>query len=343
MKVGIVGSPQSGKTTLFRLLTGMVNLKRRGGKQGIGVMEVPDQRVRILSDVYKPRKTTYVKIDLYDTQTYSGQEFLNTVRDFDLLIVVMGSFMGESGVTDSIDFLDNMAAEFYLADLVSIESRLERLSAGKVKPVNDMEIPFLKKCKQSLDAEILLRNVDFPSYEQDFLSTFAFYSNKPMILAPNILEKHVGSNYYPGLDRIEQLSKKSGYKIVEFSGEVEEEIETLEPESRMEFLRAYGISQPGTARIAQTAYASLGLVSFFTIGSDEVRAWTIKQGTSVKEAAGKIHSDLERGFIRADVVSFDDFAELGSVQACKINGLSRLEGKDYVVQDGDVVDVRFNV
>lgn len=343
MKVGIAGSPQSGKTTLFRLLTGAGASVSSSRQSNVGVMEVPDERVRTLANVFKPEKTTYAKIDLVDIQAYKGQELLNAVRNLDVLIVVLGAFMGEVGVSDSIDFISNMQTEFYLADLVSVEGRLEKLRTNKAKPVNQMEIPFLEKCKQALDKELPLRDVEFLSYEKDFVSNFAFYTTKPVILAPNVSERDLVENNYPGVEKIIRISKNNGYEIVVFSGIVEEEIDCLGKEDRIAFLKAYGLTEPGIERIAQAAYRTLGLLSFFTIGSDEVRAWTIRRGTKAREAAGKIHTDLERGFIRADVVSYDEFSKLGSVKACKDEGLVRLEGKDYAVKDGDIINVRFNV
>ena len=343
MKVGITGSPQAGKTTLFRLLTGMAGAKPGAGTSNLGVMEVPDERVSTLSETYKPEKTTYARIKLVDIQAHNGQEFLNEVRNLDALIVVLGCFMDEPGVQDSLDFMESMETEFYCADLASVEGRLERLKKNKAKPVNQMEIPFLEKCKEALDNEVALRDIDFLPHEMTLLSNFAFYSSKPVILAPNISEEHLTSGDYPGMEQISGIAEDRGYKIVPFSGMVEEEIESLDKESRIEFLETYGFTQPGTARIAQAAYETLGLISFFTIGSDEVRAWTIRLGTKAKEAAGKIHSDMERGFIKAEVVSFDDFSRLGSVKACRDKGLVRLEGKDYVVEDGDIINVRFNV
>jgi ribosome-binding ATPase YchF (GTP1/OBG family) len=268
---------------------------------------------------------------------------LNAVRNLDALVVVLGCFMEEPGVRDSLDFLDNMDAEFYIADLASVEGRLTRLKTNKAKPVNQMEIPFLEKCKQALEDEVPLRNVRFSPWEQDFVSNFAFYSSKPLILAPNIGEEHLDAPSYPGMDEIHKTAQERGYKVVPFSGLVEEEIESLDRQSREEFLKAYGLSQPGTARIAQAAYDALGLISFFTRNPEEVRAWTIRRGTAVRQAAGKIHSDMERGFIRAEVVSFEDFQRLGSIKACRDKGLVRLEGKDYLVEDGDIIHVRFNV
>ncbi|MGI6628342.1 MAG: DUF933 domain-containing protein [Bacillota bacterium] len=340
MKVGIAGSPQSGKTTLFRLLTGTDTAV---SQSNIGVMEVPDERVNVLSRIFKPRKTTFARIGLVDIQAHKGQDFLNSVRNLDVLIVVLGAFMGEAGVRESVEFVNAMETDFYVADLASVENRLEKLRANKAKPINQMEVPFLEKCKKALDQELPLRNATYQPYETDFLSNFAFYTIKPVILALNVSDEQLSTGDYPGGEEIRHMPESKGYEPVIFSGIVEKEIGLLNEEDRAVFLKEYGLTEPGIARIARAAYSTLGLISFFTVGSDEVKAWTISRGTEAREAAGKIHTDLERGFIRAEVVSFEDFSALGSVKACRDKGLVRLEGKDYVVKDGDIVNVRFNV
>lgn len=344
MKVGIVGRPQSGKTTLFRLLTQTKgDSAHHRPNQSVGVMEVPDERLVWLSKIFNPKRTVFAKIDLLDVHTYKGQEFLNNVRNFDALIVVIGAFMGEEAARDSLAFMDDLEADFFVADLASVEGRLERLSMRKTKPVNEMEVPFLKKCKEALDKELPLRNLEFLPYERYFLSNFAFYTMKPMIIAPNVSEESLLSGNYPGRERVNEISKVRDYPVVVFSGIVEEEIKSLPEEDRLGFLKEYNLDEPGVSRIAKAAYQCLGLISFFTVGSDEVRAWTIRKGMTAKEAAGKIHSDFEKGFIRAEVVSYEDLRKLGSMKACKEKGIMRLEGKDYVVKDGDIITVRFNV
>jgi hypothetical protein len=340
MKVGITGSPQSGKTTLYRLLTGS---RPGSGVSGAGVMEIPDDRVLTLSKIFEPSKTTYARIDLVDIQHQKGQKLLNEIRNLDALIVVIGSFMGEPGVRDSIDFLDSLRTEFYVADLSSVENRLEKLHSHKAKPVSQMEVPFLEKCKERLDQELSLKGVEFSAHETDFLRNFAFYTLKPMILALNLSEEHLLSKAYPGIEEIRHLADTLDYEMTLFSGAVEEEILSLPAEDMYLFLKEYGLEEPGTSRVAKVTYSALGLISFFTVGSDEVRAWSIPLGSTVKEAAGKIHSDLERGFIRAEVVPYEQFISLGSLKACRDKGILRVEGKDYIVQDGDIVNVRFNV
>ena len=340
MRVGITGSPQSGKTTLYRLLTGS---RPGAGPGGVGVMEIPDERVLALSRIFEPLKTTYARIELVDIQHQRGQKLLNEIRNLDALIVVIGSFMGEIGVKDSIEFLDSLRTEFYVADLSSVENRLEKLQNHKAKPVSQMEVPFLEKCKEGLDRELSLKVVEFSPHEEDFLRNFAFYTLKPVILALNLSEEQLLSDSHEGIEELRSLADKLGYEMTVFSGAVEEEILSLPPEDMYPFLKEYGLEEPGTARVAKVTYNALGLISFFTVGSDEVRAWSLRAGSTVKEAAGKIHSDLERGFIRAEVVSYEEFIALGSLKACRDRGVLRVVGKDYLVQDGDIINVRFNV
>ncbi|HHW17572.1 MAG TPA: redox-regulated ATPase YchF [Firmicutes bacterium] len=344
MKAGIVGSPQTGKTTLFRLLTqAKEDASHRSSGQNVGVMDIPDERVLWLSSIFNPERTVFAKLDIVDIHARKGQEFLNSVRNLDALIVVIGAFMDGEGSAASCAFIDDMETEFFVADLASVEGRLERLSSRKAKPVNQMEVPFLEKCKSALDGYVPLRKVDFEPYEKDFLSNFAFYTLKPVIIAVNVSEDSLAGGDYPGKERIEKISASRDYPLVIFSGAVEEEIKSLPEEERLAFLKEYGLSEPGVSRIAKAVFRCLGLISFFTVGEDEVRAWNIREGTTAKEAAGKIHSDLERGFIRAEVVSYEDLRRLGSMKACREKGLLRLEGKDYVVKDGDIITVRFSI
>ncbi|MGB4433375.1 MAG: DUF933 domain-containing protein [Bacillota bacterium] len=340
MKVGITGNPQVGKTTLFRLLTGS---SPGSSLSKVGVMEVPDERLPQLSRIFERPKSTYARIDLVDIMHHRGQDLLNEVRNLDAVVIVVGAFIGEEEVKESLDFVDSLVTDFYVADLVSVENRLEKLQSKKTKPVNQMEIPFLMKCKRALDEDLLLKEVEFAPHEIDFLSSFSFYTLKPIILAVNLSEEQLLSGTYPGMKDVRELADAQGYEVVRFSGVLEEEISALSPEDGSLFLQEFGLEESGIARLAKVTYSALGLITFFTVSADEVRAWSIPKGTTVKEAAGKIHTDLERGFIRADVVSYQDLISAGSLKASKEKGLLRVEGKEYIVQDGDVINVRFNV
>ncbi len=343
MKIGIAGLPQSGKTTLMRLLTqARGDAPVRSNTQAIGVMEVPDPRIDWLSSLYKPERTIYARTELSDIQPHKGQEFLNAVRNLDALIVVAASFMADS-TSYAASIVDDVETEFFVSDLASVEGRLERLSGNKAKPISQAEAPFLEKCRKALDDGIPLRKVEFEPHEHDFLSNFAFFTAMPIIIAVNVSESALVDGEYPGRDELKAKSEAMDYPLVVFSGEVEPEISTLPEEERLNFLREYGLTETGVSRIAKASYQCLGLISFFTVGEDEVRAWTITRGMNARQAAGKIHTDLEKGFIRAEVVAYDDLHACGSMKICKDKGLVRLEGKEYVVADGDIMNIRFNV
>jgi hypothetical protein len=343
VKIGIVGLPKSGKTTLMRLLTqprGDAPLK--ASTQAVGVMEVPDPRVDRLSQLYRRKRTIYARTDVEDVQPHKGQELLNAVRSFDALIVVAGAFMADSPAS-VVSVLDDLETEFFVADLASVEGRLERLGSNKAKPVSWAEIPFLEKCRDALDRGVPVRKAEFESHERDLLTNSSFFTSKPIILAVNVSEASLSGGDYVGRQELEAKASQMGYPVVIFSGEVEPEIAALPEADRLAFLKEYGLEETGVSRIAKASYRCLGLISFFTVGNDEVRAWAIVRGTAAKEAAGKIHTDFEKGFIRAEVVAFEDLREHGSMKACKEKGLVRLEGKEYVVKDGDLLNIRFNV
>ncbi|HHY44876.1 MAG TPA: redox-regulated ATPase YchF [Firmicutes bacterium] len=341
MRIGIVGRPQSGKTTLMQLLTQAKGVSpQKGAPSTVGVMEVPDERVLWLSSLFRPRKTTFARMDVQDIQPYKGQEFLNAVRNLDALIAVIPVFK-DGG--EEVSFLDDIETEFFVADLASVEGRLDRIRSNKAKPVSMAELPFLEKCREALDNGVPLSKVAFDPHEEDFVTNFAFYTRRPIVVAVNVSEASLLEKTYPGESAVEGKASLMGYPAVVFSGEVEPEIAALPEDDRQAFLQEYGLTEPGVTRIAKVCYEHLGLISFFTVGEDEVRAWTITRGTVAREAAGKIHTDLKKGFIRAEVIPYECLREHGTVKACRDKGLVRLEGKDYVVQDGDILTIRFNV
>jgi GTP-binding protein YchF len=340
MRIGIIGRPQSGKTTLMGLITQTRGDSPKGGSSSVGVMEVPDERVGWLSRLFKPRKTIYARMDVQDIQPHKGQEFLNAVRNMDALIAVIPVFMEGAGAQS---LLSDIETEFFVADLSSVEGRLERIGSHKAKPVSMAEIPFLEKCKEALDNGEPLSRVSFEPHERDFVTNYAFFTRRPIVVAVNVSENALLAKEFEGQEALYAKASAMGYPVVVFSGEVEPQIAALPEEDRKAFLEEYGLTEPGATRIAKACYEYLGLISFFTVGEDEVRAWTITRGTKAREAAGKIHTDLEKGFIRAEVIAYDSLRELGTVKACREKGLYRLEGKDYEVKDGDILNIRFNV
>jgi hypothetical protein len=343
MNIGIAGLPKSGKTTLMKLLTqARGDARPRASGQAVGIMEIPDPRVDWLSQLYQRKRTVYARMEALDIQPPRGQELLDTARNLDALIVVVAAFMAE-GPASVLSLVDDLETEFFVSDLASVEGRLDRLTSNKATPISQAELPFLEKCRQALDDNIPLRKVEFEPHEKGFLTNFAFFTAKPIILAVNVSEVSLSSGDYAGRRELEVKASVMDYPVVVFCGEVEPEIAALPESDRLAFLREYGLEETGVSRIAKASYRCLGLVSFFTIGDDEVRAWTVASGTNAREAAGKIHTDMEKGFIRAEVVAYEDLREHGSMKTCKGKGLVRLEGRDYIVKDGDLLNIRFNV
>jgi len=354
MKVGIAGFPRSGKTTIFNALTGQhasVGGFTEPGKVHLGAIKVPDARVDRLSEIFRPRKTTYAEIVFVDFPAPAREEGASTrvtaldtatltqMRESDALVQVVRGF------TDPITAepanpardIDSFKSELLLNDLVLIEKRLERLRKEKGK---EAEQALLLRCKTALDAEQPLRRLGLSAEEASALAGFGFLSRRPLMLVLNVGEADVRAGM-PGAVR--ELLAAEGMQGLVLSGQIEMEIAALEPQDRRAFLDDLGISEPARERFIRAAYELLDQISFLTTGEDEVRAWTIKRGTAAVKAAGKIHSDIERGFIRAEVVRYEDFLHYGSDAKCREAGKFRLEGKEYVVQDGDIIHFRFNV
>ena len=342
MKVGLIGRQGSGKTTIFSALTGLS--AAAGGEKmesHLGVTKVPDARIDRLSEIFKPRKTTYAEIRFTDFPAQQGKEKLKAnaaliaqMRDVDAMALVLNDF---DGTSEPIKDLRDLLAEMMLADLVVVENRLEKLKKEKGK---EREGEVLARCLKTLEAEESLRAVEFTADEESLLAGFGFLSRKSVIALFNVTEDRAGKDlsdaYQAELDRL----KIPGLAL---SAKVEMEVAQLDENDRQSFLNELGIAEPVRDRFIRASYKLLDLISFFTSGEDEVKAWTIEQGTPARKAAGKIHSDIERGFIRAEVVAYEDFIRYGSEAKCREAGKLRLEGKDYVVADGDIIHFRFNV
>ncbi|GEA18211.1 redox-regulated ATPase YchF [Moorella sp. E306M] len=352
---GIIGLPLVGKTTLFNLLTqAEAETSAFAGrtKTNIRTAPIPDPRLDFLASLYHPRKVTPAALEIIDVPGLTrgtGAAFLAAVREVDALIHVVRTFQREDvlhveGSLNPVRDLEMINAELLLADLQLVETRLERIAASK-KVKGDLlaEQSALRRCQEALEAEKPLLEAGLTPDEWQALRHMGFLTTKPMIIVVNIDEEQLREGHYEGQEEVEAYAAARGIPVLNLCAALEAEIARLEPADREVFLKEMGITEPGIDRLARAIYRRLGLISFLTAGEDEVRAWTIKEGTTARAAAGKIHSDIERGFIRAEVVSFSDLARLGDMNKVKENGLARLEGKEYIVQDGDIINFRFNV
>ncbi|NLY53506.1 MAG: redox-regulated ATPase YchF [Firmicutes bacterium] len=359
---GIVGLPTVGKTTLFNLLTGAQVQKSQyfSGRvdANVGIARVPDNRIDFLSSLYQPKKTTYAQIEVIDLPGLVrgasegqgvGNAFLDGVRKVDALVQVVRAFRNDDvlHVEESIDPVRDMETinfELLMADLDFVDKRISRIRAGKkITPEQKQELAVLEKCMAHLEQEQPFSTLALTEEERAALQNYTFLTNKPMLVVVNLDEEQFMARDYPGRQELLASASAKGLSVIELCVEIEEEISLLEPADRDMFFAELGISEPAINRVMRVAYETLGLISFFTVGSDEVKAWTIRKGTTAKKAAGEIHSDLERGFIRAEVIKYDDLETLGSEAQVKAAGKASLEGKDYVVQDGDILHIRFNV
>jgi GTP-binding protein YchF len=344
MKVGLIGRRGAGKTTIFNMLTGLqAEVGSFAGNEQVhlGVIKVPDPRVDRLSAIFQPKKTTHAEIRFTDfpptqqeANRKSSDALIMQMREVDAIALVLRDF---GPAADALKELDSLLIEMILADLAVVEKRRARIQKEKARP---LEEAVLERCAKALENEENLRDVNFTREEENLLSGFGFLSRKPLLVVINQAEDKAGqpldSAYAQELTR----RRLTGLAL---SGKVEFEIAQLDPKDRPAFLKAIGIDEPARDRFIRAAYELLNLISFFTIGEDEVRAWTIAQGTVARSAAGRVHSDIERGFIRAEVIAYDHFVAHGSEARCREAGKLRLEGRDYVVQDGDIIHFRFAV
>ncbi len=334
MKLGIIGLPGSGKTTVFEALSQTIS--DVGKKEGsrISTSSVPDQRVDILSQIYNPKKTTYAKVEYL---LPGKQDMLRSVRDCDALIHVIRNF-SVYGIKEPNPYEDfnNLDQELILSDLVVAEKRLERLQSEnkKGKKADPEELSMLSECCKCLNDGIPLRK--FPHIASaPMLRGFAFLTAKPMLVLYN------NEDDQESLPDMKELPDHEDSLVIR--AKLEQELGQMSKEESEEFLKEFGIAASAKDRVISKSYELMGLISFFTVGDDEVRAWTIKKGTQALDAAEVIHTDLKKGFIRAEVVSYDDFMAAGSMTEARKQGNVRLEGKTYVVCDGDIINVRFNV
>jgi len=364
MQVGIVGPGSSGKTTLFNALTrGSAATSAYGGRRevNVGVIQVPDPRFDWLVDLYHPRKVTPATIEFVDGMGGQeagerrgdlGADFYATVRRTDALALVVRAFEDEmvphpKGRIDPVADAHAVVSELILADLQAVERRLERLEklargAKADRPQTLRQIEIFQRLREALEEERTAREVGLTEEEQAAIRDVELLTDKTIVLVLNIGEDQIGQET-PTTQAFAAYAAEHGYTWIALCAKVEAEVAQLEPEEESEFLEAMGIEEPARNRFIRVCYGSLGLISFFTVGEDEVRAWTIRKESTAVQAAGKIHSDLARGFIRAETLPYERLRETGSWNAAKEKGYLRLEGKEYRVQDGDILHIRFQV
>src|SRR2546426_4456589 len=360
LKIGLLGFSKVGKTTLFNILTGAhvtVDKYAAGrAEPNVGVAKVPEPRLDRLSAMFKPKKTTYAHVDFLDIQGLEKGEAktldLKEMRNVDAIAHVVRAFRDDSiphteGPLDPRRDVSTMETELILADLGVAQRRLERLELNIKKAKNkddELELPVVRRCLEALERETPIRELDLSEDDVRKIRGFAFLTAKPLLLIVNCDEadapKMSGFVEQYGL---ESFAARRQTALCAISAKVEEEIASLDPADARAFLEDLGLKEPAKDRLIRAAFALLGLIQFFTVGEDECKAWPIRRGTPAPRAAGTIHSDFEKGFIRAEVVSYDDLIAAGSIAAAREKARLRSEGRTYVVQDGDVINFRFNV
>ena len=363
MKLGIVGLPNVGKSTLFNSITKAgaecANYPFCTIEPNVGVVPVPDERLDVLTNMYHPQKTTHAVIEFVDIAGLVkgaskgeglGNKFLSHIRETDAICEVVRCFEDSNivhvqGNINPVRDIETINLELIFADIETVNKRLDKAKKNlKADKKYQEEIDLLEKIKENLENGISARAIEFNEDEQALVKDMFLLTTKPILYIANVSEEQLADAENDQMvKKVKEYAEKEKAEVIPLCVKVEEELSGLDDKDKKEMLEMLGLEESGLDKVIKKSYDLLGLMSFLTAGEPEVRAWTIKKGTKAPKAAGKIHSDIERGFIKAEVVSFKDLVEQGSMVAAKEKGLVRAEGKDYIIQDGDIVLFKFNV